>query len=127
VEYEPRGASTPVRERYDWVINCTGSSFAEETARPLERRLLERGHLLPDPLSLGYATNDVGMAIGTRGPLDGLYLLGPACRPRWWEHTAVPELRAQAGHVAGDLAARLPRRADVAADDMRGRTSRYGT
>ncbi len=103
VEYEVRGTAKRVRERYDWVINCTGSSFATEAARPLERRLLERGLLLVDPLRLGYITCDAGTAIGTRGPVDQLYVLGPACRANFWEHTAVPELRAQAARIADRL------------------------
>ena len=89
-----------VRERYHWVMNCTGSSFATEAVRPLERRLLERGLLLADPLALGYLTCDAGTAIGIRGPVDRLYVLGPACRASFWEHTAVPELRAQAASIA---------------------------
>ena len=103
VDCETRGTARRVRERYDWVINCTGPSFSTEAVRPFERRLIERGLLLADPLALGYLTCDSGTALGTHGPVDRLYLLGPACRANIWEHTAVPELRAQAGAIADQL------------------------
>ena len=103
VDYWSPATAKRVRERYQWVINCTGSTFATHTVRPLERRMIERGLLLVDPLGLGYVTCDAGSAIGTRGPVDGLYVLGPACRANFWEHTAVPELRAQAAGIADRL------------------------
>lgn len=113
-EYTLRASGELVRERYDWVINCTGSSFTKGVTRPLERRLLERGLLLADPLGLGYVATDIGAVIGAGGPLAGLYLLSPACRANFWEHTAVPELRAQAAALADDLL-RVPASAWVAA------------
>jgi uncharacterized NAD(P)/FAD-binding protein YdhS len=106
VDYTLRATAKRVRERYDWIVNCTGSSFATSQARPLERRLLERGLLLVDPLDLGYVTCHAGTAIGTRGPVDQLYVLGPACRADLWEHTAVPELRSQARAIADRLLGR---------------------
>jgi uncharacterized NAD(P)/FAD-binding protein YdhS len=102
VDYRLRNGKR-VSERYDWVVNCTGSSFAKAACPPLERRLLERGLLLPDPLGLGYVTDANGGVLGPRGPVRGLHLLGPACRPIFWEHTAVPELRAQAVALAAEL------------------------
>lgn len=105
VEYAERATGSMVRERYDWVVNCTGSSFTKESCRPFERRLIERGLLLPDPLGLGYVTCEAGGAIGARGPVDNLFVLGPACRANFWEHTAVPELRAQAVVLADRLLA----------------------
>ncbi|HZF30216.1 MAG TPA: FAD/NAD(P)-binding protein [Gammaproteobacteria bacterium] len=106
VDVQPRGSTETVAERYDWVVNCTGASFAKSSSRPLERRLLEQGLLLADPLGLGYVTDDVGGVLGASGPVRGLYVLGPACRAAFWEHTAVPELRAQAAKLAADLAGR---------------------
>lgn len=98
-----RGANRCVVEPFDWIVNCTGNTCGREDRRPLERALLERGLLLGDPLGLGYATSDNGVAIGRHGPVAGLYVLGPGCRPNWWEHTAVPELRSQAAALAAEL------------------------
>lgn len=110
VEYLPRGAGATIRTAYDWVVNCTGNSFARGAAPPLERRLLERGLLLSDPLALGYVTAEDGAVIGQQGPVTGLYVLGPACRAAAWEHTAVPEIRAQVSLLAERLAARADAR-----------------
>jgi uncharacterized NAD(P)/FAD-binding protein YdhS len=103
VDYALRGAGRAVRERYEWVINCTGSSFARQSRPPLEQDLVARGALLPDPLGLGYVTAANGSVVGAHGPVRQLYLIGPACRPYFWEHTAVPELRAQAAALAAEL------------------------
>jgi uncharacterized NAD(P)/FAD-binding protein YdhS len=102
VDIALRGGSV-VRERYDWVINCTGSSFTRANSRGLERLLLERGLLLVDPLGLGYVTEANGAVFGALGPVRGLYVLGPACRAQCWENTAVPELRKQADALATEL------------------------
>jgi uncharacterized NAD(P)/FAD-binding protein YdhS len=109
VEIAPRRCSTIRRREIDWIVNCTGTDFARESCRPLERRLLERGVLLPDPLGLGYVTADGGAVIGRGGPVDGLYVLGPGCRPNLWEHTAVPEIRAQLTSLADELVAAAAR------------------
>jgi uncharacterized NAD(P)/FAD-binding protein YdhS len=103
VDYALRADGRVVRERYEWVINCTGSSFARRSRPPLEQDLVARGTLLPDPLGLGYVTAANGAVVGARGPVPQLYLIGPACRPYFWEHTAVPELRAQAAALAAEL------------------------
>lgn len=105
VELRLRGAQGRVVESFDWIVNCTGSTFGRQDRRPLERALLERGLLLSDPLGLGYVTSDNGVAIGRHGPVAGLYVLGPGCRPNWWEHTAVPELRSQATALAVEITA----------------------
>jgi uncharacterized NAD(P)/FAD-binding protein YdhS len=102
VELVPRGGA-PLRERYDWVINCTGSSFSRAQSRGLERVLLDRGFLIVDPLGLGYVTEPSGAVFGAQGPVRGLYVLGPACRAQSWENTAVPELRKQAEALAAEL------------------------
>jgi uncharacterized NAD(P)/FAD-binding protein YdhS len=105
VAFTCRGG-TPEHAHYDWIVNCTGSSFARDTCRILERRLLERGLLIIDPLALGFLTTPAGLAFGARGPVAGLHVLGPACRSQRWEHTAVPELREQASALAANLLGR---------------------
>jgi uncharacterized NAD(P)/FAD-binding protein YdhS len=98
--HERRGDGTA---HYDWIVNCTGPSFTKQTCRGLERRLLQSGLLIADPLALGFVTTADGRAFGAHGPIPGLHVLGPACRSQRWEHTAVPELREQARALAVTL------------------------
>jgi uncharacterized NAD(P)/FAD-binding protein YdhS len=105
VDVLPRGRRTHRSERFDWIVNCTGTDFSPPTCRPLERKLLERGMLLPDPLALGFVTADRGAVIGRSGPVAGLYVLGTGHRPNLWEHTAVPEIRSQVMGLADELVA----------------------
>ncbi len=114
VEFTDR-RGTPERAHYEWIVNCTGSSFARDTCRVLERRLIERGLLIVDPLALGFVTTPAGLAFGARGPVAGLHVLGPACRSQRWEHTAVPELREQASALAAITARARSARAFVPA------------
>ena len=103
VEQRLRGESARRQECYSWIVNCTGPAFDRASSRVLERHLIDRGMLRQDPLGLGYVTGHNGAAFGIRGPVAGLYLLGPACRPERWENTAVPELRQQADLLATEL------------------------
>ncbi|HZF16769.1 MAG TPA: FAD/NAD(P)-binding protein [Steroidobacteraceae bacterium] len=110
-----RGVQVVWRERasareqvrvYDRVINCTGPDYAlHRSSDPLIRALVKEGHLAPDPLDLGLATGSGYRVIGRdRLAVDGLYYLGPALRARYWEATAVPELRLHAEQLARELA-----------------------
>ncbi|HWM27513.1 MAG TPA: FAD/NAD(P)-binding protein, partial [Woeseiaceae bacterium] len=91
----------------DAAVIATGNPLPADplaaSSRVLERHLIDRGMLRQDPLGLGYVTGHNGAAFGLRGPVAGLYLLGPACRPERWENTAVPELRQQADVLATEL------------------------
>lgn len=104
-----RGMDRTRHERFDWIINCTSPSFHLHES-DLHGQLIADGLLMPDPLGLGYATAGNGAAIGVDGRVEGLYLLGPACRARLWEQTAVPELRKQAEQLATEILARQSRR-----------------
>ena len=120
--HEPSISSSVCGARQAGDANATsGSSTARGRPSRSARAagssgsLLERGLLIADPLGLGYLTTANGTAFGTRGPVPGLHVLGPACRPRWWEHTAVPELRQQACALADELARRQVVRAPAIA------------
>jgi uncharacterized NAD(P)/FAD-binding protein YdhS len=110
VEREFRGLDWPWHDSFDWVINCTGPSFGGQCGSVLHDQLLASGLLTLDALGLGYETTADGLSTGANGRVEGLYLLGPACRPRDWEHTAVPELRTQAESLATELLAARNRR-----------------
>jgi uncharacterized NAD(P)/FAD-binding protein YdhS len=59
-------------------------------------------------LGLGVDVSDHYAAMDARGrPSPILYVTGPLLRARWWEASAVPELRVHAARVAQLLAAPL--------------------
>ncbi len=89
------------------IINCTGADAdLDGTADPLLARLIDRGHVRPDPHRLGIDIDDRGAAIGRDGaPSAVLHVVGPLARGRDWEMTAVPELRVQVEALACQLSA----------------------
>ena len=81
------------------IVSCAGPLLdCGRISTPLVRSLREAGHLTPDPLHLGMLTNAHGALLaadGTASPI--LFTLGPSRRPAYFESTAIPELRRQAG------------------------------
>jgi uncharacterized NAD(P)/FAD-binding protein YdhS len=90
------------------LINCTGpASDITTTADPLLRHLLDPGLARPDPLRLGPDTGARGALRDADGrPASDLFALGPPMRGRWYETTAIPEIRDQAAALACYLFAR---------------------
>ncbi|HTF11727.1 MAG TPA: FAD/NAD(P)-binding protein [Asanoa sp.] len=88
---------------FDAVVNCTGPGHP--AGIPLVRKLVADALARADPLALGIDVDAVGRPVGRHGrPTEGLYVLGSLRRGRWWETTAIPEIRAQAHAVATRLA-----------------------
>lgn len=105
VIYRPRRSNTLVELRASHVINCTGpESDYRKLQHPLVRHLLASGLVRPDPLCLGLDTDAEGRLLDARGDASTfLYTLGPPCKGRLWETTAVPEIRGQAQALAQRL------------------------
>jgi uncharacterized NAD(P)/FAD-binding protein YdhS len=105
--YRPRGESGSTTLRVAHVINCTGPSTDLKRARePLMQSLLACGQATPDPLGLGLATGDHYALLDANGrPSPVLRYIGPFLRARYWECTAVPELRRHAKALADELCA----------------------
>ena len=83
------------RLRVATVVNCTGPGGADRT--PLGRALLADGLARPDPLHLGLDVDPTGRLVAADGAVHPrVATLGPVRRGRFWETTAVPEIRAQA-------------------------------
>jgi len=85
-----------------WLVNCTGPA-ADITAAngPLLRHLLDSGLARPDPLRLGLDTDSHGGLRDAAGrPSGDMFTLGPLLRGRWYETTAIPEIRDQAAVLA---------------------------
>ena len=88
-----------------WLINCTGpATDITTTADPLLRHLLDQGLARPDPLRLGLDTDTHGALRDANGRAAGdMVTLGPPLRGRWYETTAIPEIRDQAATLARHL------------------------
>ena len=91
--------------QYDRVVNCTGPAFAKDGGTALDRVLMARGLISADAQRLGRRSDSHGAALDGTRCATGLHILGPACRARDWELTAVPELRRAAERLATRLAA----------------------
>jgi uncharacterized NAD(P)/FAD-binding protein YdhS len=88
------------------VVNCTGpESDLGRVDEPLIRGLLANGMLRRDPLGLGIHTDgDYRVTRADDTVSTTLFYVGPLLKSRFWESTAVPELRV---HAAGAVTAVL--------------------
>ena len=110
VELTLRGGR-PLAIRAARVYDCRGPATAVAGCRdPLVRDLVALGLARPEPLGLGFDTDEHGALIGGDGRAQPrLLLAGPLRRGRVFEHTAVPELRREAPRIAARIArAALP-------------------
>jgi uncharacterized NAD(P)/FAD-binding protein YdhS len=101
----PRGSSRTEPLFVERIVNCTGPS---SDVRRLGDRLLDalcrRGLVVPDLLSLGLDVSDELALLDSHGrPSETLFLVGPLLKAKFWEATAVPELRQHAARVAERL------------------------
>jgi uncharacterized NAD(P)/FAD-binding protein YdhS len=70
------------------------------------RSLLAQGVATADPLNLGLRTAEFGALVDASGSTArNLYYIGPMLRAKYWESTAVPELRVHAEQLARHLTA----------------------
>jgi uncharacterized NAD(P)/FAD-binding protein YdhS len=92
----------------DLLINATGpASIMRDSSNPLVRRLLARGHAVPDALGLGFACDRDGRLLSAGAmSSERLFTLGPPRRGELLETGAIPEIRAQAELLSGVLLAR---------------------
>ena len=90
------------------LFDASGPARDINTAtHPLIRNLLRRGFLNPDAHRLGAETAVDYRALGRGGqPSNWLYIVGPMLRARYFEATAVHELRLHAAAVAARVEAR---------------------
>lgn len=107
VEYRPRGMQQTRQMEVARVINCTGpATRLADSDSPLLRQLLDAGIICSDPLQLGMATDATFATMDRYGKHHpNLYYIGPGLRARYWEATAVPELRQFARQLATILLA----------------------
>ena len=89
------------------VIDCRGiRNDPEANATPIMSGLLAQGAARVDPLRIGMEVTDTGQLIARNGSIsERIYTLGPVSRATFWEITAIPDIRVQAGQIAGRIAA----------------------
>jgi len=106
VTWRARGTGTATTIVVDRVVNCTGPQYdIRHTRERLLRSLLAQGLVMPDAFGVGIMTDDFGALLDASGRVAGnLYYIGPMLRPRYWETTAVQELRTHAEQLACCLA-----------------------
>jgi uncharacterized NAD(P)/FAD-binding protein YdhS len=106
VTWRARARNAAATILVDRVVNCTGPQYdVRHTRERLLRSLLAQGMALPDPLGVGIMTDESGALLDASGRVAGsLYYIGPMLRPRYWETTAVQELRTHAEQLAHHLA-----------------------
>ncbi|BCJ66480.1 FAD/NAD(P)-binding protein [Polymorphospora rubra] len=94
------------RIRFGAVVNCTGPGALPRSTDRLVGGLVADGVARPGPHGLGLDVADDGAVLGRDGhQLLPLWTVGPPRRGRFFETTAVPEIRAQARALAVRLAA----------------------
>jgi uncharacterized NAD(P)/FAD-binding protein YdhS len=112
-----RGQKQTTDHRFALVVNCTGplGSIAA-TADPLIASLFAQGYAKPDSLDLGLEVDDQSRVLrdsastGSAAPQDErsmLWAVGPLTKGKYWEITAVPDIRGQVAQIAFEIAEEL--------------------
>ncbi len=108
VSFRPRGGRDLDHIEADWLINCTGMERAGITHSPLLRQMQRDGLISADELGLGISVDQSARIADRNGVVQpGLYALGALTAGRFWEITAVPDIRVQARDVAERISANL--------------------
>jgi uncharacterized NAD(P)/FAD-binding protein YdhS len=101
VSYRPRGKKDAVSFRTDWVVNCTGMERAGIGHSPLLKEMQAQGMIVLDDLGLGISVDGQSRILGPDAvPQPGLFAAGALTAGRFWEITAVPDIRVQAKKLA---------------------------
>jgi uncharacterized NAD(P)/FAD-binding protein YdhS len=104
VSIKRRGSRQAEDHSFALAVNCTGPLGSIAATRdPLLQGLFEAGLAKPDAL-------DLGLEVDERSRVQGgerIWALGPLTKGKWWEITAVPDIRGQVSAVAEDIAKEL--------------------
>lgn len=109
ITWQPRGRPGMQVLHAARVVNCTGP--AGDITRVGDRfvqALLRDGIVRADPLRLGFDVTGSGATVDRWGHAsERIFAVGPLTKGRWWEITAVPDIRQQCQELARRLAAML--------------------
>jgi uncharacterized NAD(P)/FAD-binding protein YdhS len=102
IDYVRRGGSQLRTETFAYAFNSTGPLHSiTRSKNPVLRSLLDASAVQPDHLGIGLSVGEDCRA----GPR--LWAMGPLTKGRYWEITAVPDIREQAVAVAEDITREL--------------------
>lgn len=109
VRYRRRGAPEPETAIVAKIVDCTGILRDPEDNRAgLVSSLIAKGAARPDPCRIGIEVDHRCAVIDAAGHASRrLFAVGPVTRARFWEVTAVPDIRVQCAALADTIAAML--------------------
>jgi uncharacterized NAD(P)/FAD-binding protein YdhS len=100
----------------DWVVNCTGMERAGIGHSRLLESMRDDGVILLDSFGLGVEVDDQSRLLRADGQIwPGLFAAGALTAGRFWEITAVPDIRVQAQKIAQTVTDRVALSSRVAA------------
>lgn len=106
VAIQRRGMADSKSVNFGLAVNCTGPlGSISESDDPLLNSLFDGGHARPDKLDLGLEVDGRSRIAGAKRA----WALGPLTKGKFWEITAVPDIRGQVASVADDIAEELKR------------------
>lgn len=105
--FKLRGSNAEMTLATNWILNCTGPEENYHRVNdPLACSLLATGAARPGPFGLGLDVSEFCQLLNSAGELQPrMYLIGAATRGRFWEVTAVPNIRAQVTTMVQHLGA----------------------
>ena len=90
------------------IVTCVGVGVPpQDSVNPVLRYLLRDGLIRPDPIGIGLDVTADCAVIGRAGMAsDRIFAVGPLTRGRFWESTAIPDIRLQCAALAQRILAR---------------------
>lgn len=108
LRYRQRHTQISRELEVDWVVNCTGMERAGIGHSRLLETMRDDGALLLDPFGLGVEVDDRSRLLRADGDIwPGLFAAGALTAGRFWEITAVPDIRIQAEKIAQAVTQRV--------------------
>lgn len=109
VRFRRRGTATAETLSVGKVIDCTGIlRDVTQHREGLIASLIERGLARPDALKIGIDVDEQCAVVNQAGQASPtLFAVGPVTRARFWEVTAIPDIRLQCAALAERLHAVL--------------------
>lgn len=104
VAIKRRGKSDAISQPFALAVNCTGPlGSISESGDALLDSLFEANQAKPDKHDLGLEVDERSRVAGA----ERAWAIGPLSKGKFWEITAVPDIRGQVARVADDITEEL--------------------